>query len=77
MLGEQRLRQLEALFLGGPIQGKGQCFSIETLLDILLVLYDECCNSSLRREKTVSDFIQFGKYFKIFHFFVCLLCIVF
>nr|CAD7255964.1 unnamed protein product [Timema shepardi] len=59
--GEQRLRQLEALFLGGPIQGQGQCFSVETLLDILLVLHDECCNSSLRREKTVSDFIEFVK----------------
>ncbi|EAT34007.1 AAEL013729-PA, partial [Aedes aegypti] len=31
---------------------------IETLLDCMLVLYDECCNSSLRREKTVSDFIE-------------------
>ncbi|KAK7790994.1 hypothetical protein R5R35_011454 [Gryllus longicercus] len=61
LTGEQRLRQLEALFLGGPIQGQGQCFSIETLLDVLLVLYDECCNSSLRREKTVSDFIEFVK----------------
>ncbi|XP_049786774.1 serine/threonine-protein kinase Genghis Khan [Schistocerca cancellata] len=59
--GEARLRQLEALFLGGPVQGQGQCFSIETLLDVLLVLYDECCNSSLRREKTVSDFIEFVK----------------
>lgn len=59
--GERRLRQLEALFLGGPVQGGGQSFSIETLIDILLVLYDECCNSSLRREKTVSDFIEFGK----------------
>lgn len=59
--GEKRLRQLEALFLGGPIQGQGQSFSIETLLDVLLVLYDECCNSSLRREKAVSDFIDFGK----------------
>ncbi|KAL1124457.1 hypothetical protein AAG570_001083, partial [Ranatra chinensis] len=59
--GESRLRQLEALFLGGPVQGQGQCFSIETLLDILVVLYDECCNSSLRREKTVSDFIEFVK----------------
>jgi len=48
--------------LGGPIQGQGKCFSIETLLDILLVLFDECTNSSLRREKTVSDFIEFGKY---------------
>lgn len=59
--GERRLRQLEALFLGGPVQGRGQSFSIETLIDVLLVLYDECCNSSLRREKTVSDFIEFGK----------------
>lgn len=59
--GEWRLRQLEALFLGGPVQAKGQSFSIETLLDVLIVLYDECCNSSLRREKTVSDFIEFGK----------------
>ncbi|XP_043483679.1 serine/threonine-protein kinase Genghis Khan [Leptopilina heterotoma] len=58
-----RLRQLEALFSGGPIQGgrSGHTFSIETLIDILLVLYDECCNSSLRREKTVSDFIEFVK----------------
>jgi serine/threonine-protein kinase MRCK len=61
LTGERRLRQLEALFLGGPIQGQGQSFSVETLLDVLLVLYDECCNSSLRREKTVSDFIEFGK----------------
>ncbi|XP_023289081.1 serine/threonine-protein kinase MRCK alpha-like [Orussus abietinus] len=58
-----RLRQLEALFVGGPVQGGrvGHTFSIETLIDILLVLYDECCNSSLRREKTVSDFIEFVK----------------
>ncbi|XP_053972782.1 serine/threonine-protein kinase Genghis Khan isoform X2 [Hylaeus anthracinus] len=59
-----RLRQLEALFMGGPVQGEGRTgrtFSIETLIDVLLVLYDECCNSSLRREKTVSDFIEFVK----------------
>jgi len=62
LTGELRLRELESLFLGGPIQGQGRCFSIETLLDVLLVLYDECCNSSLRREKTVSDFIEFGEY---------------
>lgn len=60
--GERRLRQLEVLFLGGPIIGKEQSFSIETLLDILVVLYDECCNSSLRKEKTVSDFIEYGEY---------------
>lgn len=44
----------------------GKMISIESLLDALLVLYDECCNSSLRREKTVSDFIELGKkYFLI------------
>ncbi|KOC59824.1 Serine/threonine-protein kinase Genghis Khan [Habropoda laboriosa] len=59
-----RLRQLESLFIDGPVQGEGRVghtFSIETLIDILLVLYDECCNSSFRREKTVSDFIEFVK----------------
>ncbi|XP_063994907.1 serine/threonine-protein kinase Genghis Khan isoform X1 [Diachasmimorpha longicaudata] len=58
-----RLRQLENLFTSGPVQGGrvSHTFSIETLIDILLILYDECCNSSLRREKTVSDFIEFVK----------------
>ncbi|KAG8039268.1 hypothetical protein G9C98_003575 [Cotesia typhae] len=58
-----RLRQLESLFISGPVQGGkiGHTFSIETLIDVLLILYDECCNSSLRREKTVSDFIEFVK----------------
>ncbi|XP_020291179.1 serine/threonine-protein kinase Genghis Khan isoform X1 [Pseudomyrmex gracilis] len=60
---EERLCQLEGLFIGSPAQGGriGHTISIETLIDILLVLYDECCNSSLRREKTVSDFIEFVK----------------
>lgn len=62
LLGEQRLRQLESLFLGGPIQGQGKCFSVETLLDVLIVLYDECSSSSLRCEKAVSDFIEFGEF---------------
>lgn len=59
-----KLHQLEGLFIGGSAQGgrAGNTVSIETLIDILLVLYDECCNSSLRREKTVSDFIEFGKW---------------
>lgn len=39
----------------------GKAISVETLLDALLLLYDECSNSSLRREKTVSDFIKIGK----------------
>lgn len=39
----------------------GKSISVEALLDGLLVLYDECCNSSLRREKTVTDFIELVK----------------
>lgn len=38
-----------------------QRFSIETLLDTLILLYEECCNSTLRREKTVSEFVEFVK----------------
>lgn len=58
---EHRLQELERLFLAGPGEAAGQAFSVETLLDVLLVLFDECTNSSLRREKTVSDFIEFVK----------------
>ncbi|KAG5338001.1 MRCKG kinase, partial [Acromyrmex heyeri] len=58
-----KLCQLEGLFIGDSAQSgrTGHIVSIETLIDVLLVLYDECCNSSLRREKTVSDFIEFVK----------------
>ncbi len=65
-----RVKELETLFLNGPltraaaplVDVDGPCaFSIETLMDVLLLLYDECTNSSLRREKTVNDFLSFGK----------------
>uniref|UniRef100_A0A8B9VYN3 Uncharacterized protein n=1 Tax=Anas zonorhyncha TaxID=75864 RepID=A0A8B9VYN3_9AVES len=41
MSGEVRLKQLEQFILDGPTQSNGQCFSVETLLDILICLYDE------------------------------------
>ena len=56
---EERLRQLELLFYHGS-QEKGS-LSIEALLDALLVLYDECCNSTLRRDKNITEFIENGK----------------
>lgn len=61
-MGVKRLKQIETLFLsrragGGRVVG----LSVETLVDVLLVLYDECCSSSLRREKAVADFIQYGE----------------
>lgn len=71
----KRLRQLESMIIdngassilfgsadgGGLADHPGKSLSVEALLDCLLVLYDESCNSTLRREKTVSDFIEFVK----------------
>ncbi len=61
MSGEVRLKKLEKLILDGPSQSIGQCFSVETLLDILVCLYDECNNSPLRREKNILEFLDWGK----------------
>ncbi|XP_019630760.1 PREDICTED: serine/threonine-protein kinase MRCK alpha-like isoform X4 [Branchiostoma belcheri] len=58
-VAEERLRRLEDLFSNGPKEGES--LSIESLLDILLVLYDECCGSTLRREKSVSEFVEWAK----------------
>ncbi|KAJ8309235.1 hypothetical protein KUTeg_014109 [Tegillarca granosa] len=61
MSAEERLKRLEKLYVGGVQNGKGQSLSIETLLDVLIVLYDECCNTTLRREKNISEFVEFAK----------------
>jgi len=69
-----RLRCLEELFVNGVVNSHGQAFSVETLLDILIVLYDECCSSALRREKNVSEFVEFGKcciFFILLFSFLC------
>ena len=39
----------------------GKIVSVETLLDALVILFEECSNSTLRREKTVSDFLELRK----------------
>lgn len=44
----------------------GKIISIETLLDAIVILYDECSNSSLRREKTVSDFLELCEYINFY-----------
>ncbi|TMS12090.1 Serine/threonine-protein kinase MRCK alpha [Larimichthys crocea] len=63
MSGEVRLKKLEKLILDGPAHSNGQCLSVETLLDILVCLYDECNNSPLRREKNVLEFLEWAKPF--------------
>ena len=60
MSAEERLRKLSDLYVGGVPNSNGQALSVETL-DVLIVLYDECCNSTLRREKNISEFVDFGK----------------
>ncbi|CAJ0586143.1 unnamed protein product, partial [Mesorhabditis spiculigera] len=51
-----RQRLLEKIYLEGP--SKGDALSFEALLDSLICLYDECQGSTLRREKTVSEFVD-------------------
>ncbi|XP_034382879.1 serine/threonine-protein kinase MRCK alpha isoform X1 [Cyclopterus lumpus] len=63
MSGEVRLKKLEKLVLDGPAQSNGQCLSVETLLDILVCLYDECNNSPIRREKNILEFLEWAKPF--------------
>ena len=67
-VAERRLKQLERLLLTSSDED-GVSISVETLIDVLLVLYDECCNSALRREKTVSDFIEMSKANELFFLF--------
>lgn len=73
MSGEVRLKKLEELLLDGPARSGGQCLSVETLLDVLVCLYDECSNSPLRREKNILEFLEWGKkkscYYRFFFFF--------
>ncbi|KAM5163544.1 serine/threonine-protein kinase MRCK alpha [Mantella aurantiaca] len=61
MSGEVRLRQLERLLVDGAV--RGGWMSVESLLDSLLCLYDECCASPLRRDKNIHDYIEWAKPF--------------
>ncbi|KAK7103526.1 hypothetical protein V1264_018406 [Littorina saxatilis] len=58
---EERLRKLEQLYLNGVSKSNGLSLSVETLLDVFLVLYDECSSSTLRREKNISEFVDFAR----------------
>ncbi|GAA6076039.1 serine/threonine-protein kinase MRCK alpha isoform X1 [Tachysurus ichikawai] len=60
MSAEVRLKKLEELLLDGPVRTGGQCISVETMLDVLVCLYDECNNSPLRREKNILEFLDWG-----------------
>ncbi|VDO92446.1 unnamed protein product [Soboliphyme baturini] len=57
--GDLRVKQLEKLYLAGP--QFGECFSIEALVDVLICLFDECLSSTLRKEKNIAQFVDYGE----------------
>lgn len=61
MSAKVRLKKLEQLLLDGH-QKTASSLSVETLLDILICLYDECSSSPLKREKHVTEFLEWGKW---------------
>uniref|UniRef100_A0A8C5PPX3 non-specific serine/threonine protein kinase n=1 Tax=Leptobrachium leishanense TaxID=445787 RepID=A0A8C5PPX3_9ANUR len=62
MSARVRLKKLEQLLLDGPQRNEG-ALSVETLLDVLICLYTECSSSTLRRDKYVSEFLEWAKPF--------------
>lgn len=58
MSAQVRLKRLEELLLE---QKTAACLSMETLLDLLLCIYTECSSSPLKREKHITDFLEWGK----------------
>ncbi|CAF1026594.1 unnamed protein product [Adineta steineri] len=59
---ESRLNELERLLFNSSIKDQ-TVLGVEALLDAFIVLYDECCSSTLRREKTIAEFIEHAKSF--------------
>ncbi|XP_072424654.1 serine/threonine-protein kinase MRCK beta isoform X1 [Chiloscyllium punctatum] len=62
MSAKVRLKKLEQLLLNGP-QMNASSMSVETLLDILICLYNECSSSPIRREKYIAEFLEWAKPF--------------
>ncbi|XP_041814117.1 serine/threonine-protein kinase MRCK beta isoform X2 [Chelmon rostratus] len=60
MSAQVRLKRLEELLLEQKAAG---CLSVEALLDLLLCFYTECSQSPLKREKHVTDFLEWVKPF--------------
>ncbi|XP_049613685.1 serine/threonine-protein kinase MRCK beta isoform X1 [Syngnathus scovelli] len=55
-----RLKRLEEMLVERTAPG---CLSVETLLDLLVCVTSECSNCSLKREKHVTDFLDWVKPF--------------
>ncbi|MCP9262591.1 Serine/threonine-protein kinase Genghis Khan [Dirofilaria immitis] len=57
--GSTRLKQLEQCYLN--VSRSEDVLSIESLIDALICLFDECCSSTLRKEKNIADFVEYVK----------------
>ncbi|XP_053113811.1 serine/threonine-protein kinase MRCK beta isoform X4 [Hemicordylus capensis] len=63
MSAKVRLKKLEQLLVDGPRRNES-VLSVEALLDLLVGLYTECSRDSpLRRDRLVSDFLEWAKPF--------------
>ncbi|XP_053576111.1 serine/threonine-protein kinase MRCK alpha [Bombina bombina] len=63
MSAEKRLKDLEDMVLRGP-QGPGTgALSVETLLDVLICLCQECNAAPFRRDKNVTEFLAWAEPF--------------
>ncbi|XP_066439051.1 serine/threonine-protein kinase MRCK gamma [Eleutherodactylus coqui] len=60
---EKRLKKLEETVLGGPRGCDCDSLSVETLLDVLICLCQECKAPSLRRDKNVTEFLAWAEPF--------------
>jgi hypothetical protein len=58
----ERINQLDRLYTGGRVRNIEEVASVECLLDILLLLHDECGQSTQRRERNFSEFVELSKY---------------
>lgn len=65
--GMERIFQLEKLYTSKSRGVHRNAFSTEALLDILVVLYDECNTTVMKRDKRVLDFLEIGKISKSFN----------
>jgi len=59
---ESRSDEIKRLILNSSINDP-TVLSIDGLLDAFIVLYDECCNVTLRGEKKIGEFLEYGKKF--------------
>lgn len=60
---EKRLKKLEEVVLKGPYGCDCDSLSVETLLDVLICLCQECNAPPLRRDKNVTEFLAWAEPF--------------